>query len=151
MIFVINRNKIDQSQLVQLKIEHLQSSLALAGYYVVNVTVPENKLYRQFQIDTKVGMSIVGMYQLYQYQCQRQYQYHSRCEFQYQCLDWLTKKLNKIWSETEKVDITMISESSTKAAVELTDYSELDLIKVKSLTWKPDLPASFIVSEVIKT
>ena len=73
MIFVINSNKIDQSQLVQLKIEHLQSSLALAGYYVVNVTVPENKLYRQFQIDTKVGMSIVGMYQLYQYQCQRQY------------------------------------------------------------------------------
>ena len=53
-------------------------------------------------------------------------------------------------SETENVDITMISESGTTAAVKLVDYSELDLIKVTGLTWSPALPASFVVSDVAK-
>ena len=44
----------------------------------------------------------------------------------------------------------MISESGTTATVELNDYSELDLIKVTGLTWKPSLPASITVSDVTK-
>ena len=53
-------------------------------------------------------------------------------------------------TETENVDITMISESSTTAAVKLVDYSELDLIKITGLTWSPALPASFVVSDIAK-
>ena len=53
-------------------------------------------------------------------------------------------------TETEKVEITMISESSTTAAVKLVDYSELDLIKITGLTWTPALPASFVVSDIVK-
>ena len=47
--------------------------------------------------------------------------------------------------------MTVLSGTTTEVVIELTDYSDLNLIEPVSLTWNPTLPSTFVVSSIEKT